>query len=141
MTQLLQGKSIDVMDGIHLIDSLKNDVTKLRNSVDSFHETWYKEALELAQQVDVEEWKPRTVGRQTTRANMPHNSISEYYKFTITIPLIDHLNSSLEARFHLDSVNVYKGLCIVPVKLLSLMRKGINLRLLLIFILMICRTL
>lgn len=104
------------MDGIHLIDSLKNDVTKLRNSVDSFHETWYKEALELAQQVDVEEWKPRTVGRQTTRANMPHNSISEYYKCTITIPLIDHLNSSLEAKFDLDSVNVYKRLCIVPVK-------------------------
>ena len=57
---------------------------------------------------------------------MPHNSISEYYKFTITIPLIDHLNSSLEARFDLDSVNVYKGLCIIPVKLLLLMRKGIN---------------
>ena len=126
VTQLLQGKSIDVMDGIHLIDSLKNDVTKLRNSVDTFHETWYEEALELAEQVDIEEWKPRTVGRQTTRANIPHNSISEYYKFTITIPLIDHLNSSLEARFDLDSVNVYKGLCIIPVKLLSLVRKGIN---------------
>jgi hypothetical protein len=120
VTQLLQGKTIDVMDGIHLIETLKNDVTELGNLVYSFYETWYEEALELAQQVDVEEWKPRTVGRQTTRANVPSDSISDCYKFIITIPLIDHLKSSLEARFDLKSVNVYKGLCIVPIKMLFL---------------------
>ena len=32
VTQLLQGKSIDIMDGIHLITSLKNSVVKMRNS-------------------------------------------------------------------------------------------------------------
>ena len=120
VTQLLQGKSIDIMDGIHLINSLKKEIILMRNSVDSYHDLWYKEALQLADQVGIEESKQRTVGRQTTRSNTPFEDISEYYKRVITIPLIDHLNASLQARFDTDSVNVYKGLSIVATKLLSL---------------------
>ncbi|XP_028394498.1 52 kDa repressor of the inhibitor of the protein kinase-like [Dendronephthya gigantea] len=86
----------------------------------------YNEALTLATKVNIEESKLRTVGRQTTRANHPYKTVSEYYKRIITIPLIDHLNSSLQARFDTDSVNVYKGLSIVPTKLLSLSSKGID---------------
>ena len=126
VTQLLQGKSIDVMDGVHLITSLKNEVTRMRNSIDRFHDIWYKEALNLAQEISVLEWMPRTVGRQTTRSNHPAQSISDYYKLTITIPLIDHLYTSLEARFDLNSIRIYKGLSIVPVKMMNLTMKGID---------------
>ena len=114
------------MDGIHFINSLKDHITLMRNSIDEFHNTWYDEAIQLAEKVGVEEWKPRTVKRQTARANTPHDSISDYYKKVITIPLVDHLNSSLLARFDLDSVNVYKGLSIVPSKMLSLLSSGID---------------
>ena len=126
VTQLLQGKSIDIMDGIHLINSLKDNMILMRNSVDTYHDTWYKEALTLASEVDIEESKPRTVGKQTRRANHPFTSISEYYKRVITIPLIDHFNLSLQTRFDIDSVNVYKGLSIVPAKMISLISKGID---------------
>ena len=126
VTQLLQGKSIDVMDGVHLITSLKNDVTRMRNSIDRFHDIWYKEALNLAQEISVLEWMPRTVGRKITRSNHPAQSISDYYKLTITIPLIDHLYTSLEARFDLNSIRIYKGLSIVPVKMMNLTMKGID---------------
>lgn len=117
VTQLLQGKSIDIMDGIHLITTLKNSVVKMRNSVDSVHDTWYCEVLELANELGIEEWKPR---------NKPSDTISDYYKFTITIPLLDHLHSSLDARFDIDSINVYKGLSIVPAKMQSLLSNGID---------------
>lgn len=126
VTQLLQGKTNDVMDGIHLINSLKDHITLMRNTIDDFHNSCYEEALDLAEKVDVSEWKPRTTEKQTARANTPHNSISDYYKKIITIPLVDHLNSSLTARFDLDSVNVYKGLSIVPFKMLSLIARGID---------------
>ena len=126
VTQLLQGKGIDIMDGIHLINSLKDNMMLMRNSVDSYHDMWYDEALQLAAKVGLKEAKPRTVGKQTTRANPPFKTISEYYKRIITIPLIDHFNSSLQARFDIDSVNVYKGLSIVPAKMLSLSSNGIN---------------
>ncbi|XP_046858566.1 uncharacterized protein LOC124452015 [Xenia sp. Carnegie-2017] len=71
VTQLLQGKSIDIMDGIHLISTLKTEVVNMRNSSDFYHDTWYDEALELAAKVGIEEWKPRTVRKQTTRENIP----------------------------------------------------------------------
>ena len=58
VTQLLQGKTIDVMDGIQLISSLKDHVTVMRNTIDDFHNSCYDEALDLAQKVDVVEWKP-----------------------------------------------------------------------------------
>lgn len=126
VTQLLQGKSLDIMDGIHLINSLKDNMILMRDSVDTYHDSWYQEALTLANELDIDESKPRTVGRQTKRANHPFTSISEYYKRTITIPLIDHFNLSLQTRFDIDSVNVYKGLSIVPTKMMSLINKGID---------------
>ena len=126
VTELLQGKSIDVMDGLNLITTLKNDVTTMRTNVDFYHTTWYEEAFKLAKEVEVQEGKKRTVGRQTTRSNPPSQSFTEHYKLTITIPLLDHLQTSLNARFDLDSVNVYKGLSIVPAKMMSLSEKGID---------------
>ena len=106
VTKLLQGKSIDIMNGIHLITSLKNGILKMRNAIDTTHDAWYDEALTLAEAAGIDEWKPRTVGKQTSRGNPPHASVSEYYKRLITIPLLDHFHSSLEARFNIDSVNV-----------------------------------
>ena len=47
-------------------------------------------------------------------------------KIYVTIPLLDHLQSSLDTRFDLDSINVYKGLSIAPAKMLSLIDKGID---------------
>ena len=62
VTQLLQGKSIDIMDRFHLIQMLKNDVVQMRTNIDFYHNTWY----ELAEEVKVQEGKKRVVGRQTT---------------------------------------------------------------------------
>ena len=39
MTQLLQGKSIDIMDEIHVNTSLKDSVVKMRNTLDAFYES------------------------------------------------------------------------------------------------------
>ena len=111
-----------------MINSLKKELVLIRNSVDTYHDMWYEEALQLARKIGVDESKARTLqsGRQTTRANPPFTSVAEHFKRSITIPLIDHFNSSLQARFDLDTVNVYKVLCIIPEKMLSLSRKGAN---------------
>ena len=43
VTELLQGKSIDVMDGFHLITTMKNDVLIMKTNIDFYHNTWYDE--------------------------------------------------------------------------------------------------
>ena len=94
VTQLLQAKSNDIMDGIHLIESLKNVVYMTRANVDNYHTEWYEKAVTLAQKVFVDESRPRTCGRQQHRGNVPAENISDYYKRVITIPFLDHLKFS-----------------------------------------------
>ena len=71
------------MDGLHFIDSLKSLVISCRNSVDFYHGSWYKEALVLAEKVNVLGAKPRTVSCQVHRGNTPSESTSDYFKKVI----------------------------------------------------------
>ena len=98
---------------------------KMRNAVDTTYDAWYDEALTLAKAARIDEWQPRTVEKQTTRGNPPHDSVSGYYRHLITISLLDHFHS-LEAQFDIDNVNVYKRLNIVPAKILTSIRSGID---------------
>ena len=45
VTQLLQSKSADVLDGLHLISTLKTLGHSMRENVGYFHDVWYQEAL------------------------------------------------------------------------------------------------
>ena len=117
--ELLQGKSIDILDGFRLVQSLKDLVCAIRNNIDQYHAKWYSEALHLATSVNTEENSPRSCPLQRNRANPPAESVSDYFKKSLTIPLVDHLNSDLIQRFDLDSCRIYKGLSVIPVNLLS----------------------
>ena len=121
VTQLLQAKVNDVMDGMHLIDALKDLGIIIREHIADYHGTWYSEAVALAAKIDVVERMPRTTSRQTRRDNHPASDASEYYKRVITIPLVDHLNSDLKTRYDFSNVNAYNGLCVVPSKMISLL--------------------
>ena len=121
VTELLQSKSNDILKGLDLIQVLKNLAVSTRFSVDSYHNTCYNKALNLAYKINVFERKPRTAGKQIHRSNVPSENISDYFKLTITIPLLDHLNSELENRFGSNTMVSYSGLVIVPTKLISLM--------------------
>lgn len=121
VSQLLQSKVNDVMDGMHLIDALKGLGIRVRDQINFYHDTWYSQAVALAAEVDIEEKMPRIASRQTTRCNLPASNASEYYKRVITVPLIDHLNSDLKTRFDFSKVNAYYGFSVVPSKMISLL--------------------
>ena len=53
VTQLLQAKSNDIMDGIHMIEALKNLGTRIRDQIDFYHNTWYSQAVALAAKIDI----------------------------------------------------------------------------------------
>ena len=61
VTQLLQFTSIDVCDGLHLIESLKALVITRRQDVDEFHSKWYKKALTLSDGINITETTLRVV--------------------------------------------------------------------------------
>ena len=78
VTQLLQSKSIDICDALHLIESLKALVITRRQEVDEFHNNWFKKALTLTEKINITETMPRVVGTQIHRRNTPAESASDY---------------------------------------------------------------
>ncbi|XP_046862770.1 52 kDa repressor of the inhibitor of the protein kinase-like [Xenia sp. Carnegie-2017] len=126
VTQLLQSSSNDIADGLNLIEALKTLSRTVRNEVDVYHANWYSIALTMAEKVGVEEKKPRTCGRQAIRSNVPSESVSDYFKKTITIPLADHLCSELEKRFDSSATSIYYGLFLIPSKLLLCLSCGVS---------------
>ena len=119
-THLLQAKNNDILDGIELIQALKNLAMTARNLIDHYHGKWYRQAVSFTAEVDIEESMPRIASRQSTRDNLPASNASECFKRAITIPVLDHLSSDLKTRFDVSSVNCIYGLTIVPSKMLSL---------------------
>ena len=92
VTQLLQAKNNDILDGIELIQALKNLAMTARNQIDHYHGKWYRQAVSLAAEVDIEKSMPGIASRQSTRDNPPASNASEYFKRTITIP-VNNYNS------------------------------------------------
>ena len=125
VTELLQGPAIDVADSSHLIESLKSLIISIRSNVDQFHNNCYKSVLELAKKVKVGEIKPRNAAIQRNRNNIPSESVSDYFKKVVTMPLLDYLTTQLNERFDSASVMAYSGLVIIPSKMVSMVYKNI----------------
>ena len=70
VTELLQGKEIDMVAASHLLDSLKSVILSKRNTVDDFHNNFYRIILEMANKVSINETKPRTAAFQNNRNNV-----------------------------------------------------------------------
>lgn len=100
--------------------------SKVRTQIDEYHQKWCTEAIELAQSVHINESKPRTVGRQMNRANPPSDSVSDYFKKSCTIHIVDFLDSELSRGFDYSNLLTYKGLAIIPKKLITLVNSKVK---------------
>ena len=57
---------------------------------------------------------PRMCSGQKHRSNTPASDPCEYYRRTITIPLLDHLLAELERRFSPHQKLAMEGLYLIP---------------------------
>ena len=118
-TRALQASAMDILCALELITSLKNLTMKMRSDADDVHKSWYNQALSLAEKIDVDESKPRSCGIQRNRDNTPYNTISDYYRGSITIPVLDNFCIDICKRFSNDALTVYQGLSILPERITS----------------------
>ena len=84
--------------------------------------------VELACKVGIEECKPRTSKLQKNYNNIPSESIFDYFKKVVIIPLLDHLTVQIERRFDHGSISLYSGLVIVSSKMVSVVYETVNWR-------------
>ena len=79
VTELFQGKEIDMVDASHLLDSQKSVILSKRNNVDEFHNNCYRIILEIASKVSINKTKVRTATFQKNCNNVPLESVSDYF--------------------------------------------------------------
>ena len=114
LTRRLQERRIDVLKSLEQITLLQDTICRLRGDVDDFHKKLYKKCLKMAEKIHVLESAPRRCKIQIYRDNCPAESPSEYYKRTITIPMLDHLSAETNERFSKHNCKILKGLYIIP---------------------------
>ena len=93
---------------------MKAQFHDIKANVDIFHEEWCKVALDLAEKVQLQESMPRSCNQQVRRNNQSHSNCSEYYKYSITIPLVDHVAAHLQSYFSRSNITVTNGFYLVP---------------------------
>ena len=57
---------------------------------------------------------PRSCNRHVHRDNQSHSNCSEYYKCSITIPLVDHVVTHLQSYCSSSNITVTNGFDLVP---------------------------
>ena len=111
----LQGRYCDVVRAHQEIETVKTAVSKARSEIDTFHSRVYEQALAISQSIDVDESAPRVARRQLHRSHVPASNTSDYYKRSLTIPLLDHLISELNSRFDTScSQNLLEFMQLLP---------------------------
>ena len=91
-----------------------------RKNVDDIHALWYDEACTLAEGNDIEPHMPRRARHQIHRSNPPSTSVSDYFKFSLAIPMLDHLISEMDDRFSNHSHQALQVLKPLPSAIISL---------------------
>ena len=83
------------------------------NCKEKFH-LWFNEVKTLADELDIAVSTPRTTARQVHCANIPADSLEEYYQRNLMIPFLDHITTELEGRFGPIHQTKVKLLSLIP---------------------------
>lgn len=100
LSQSLQGRSLDVIDGYAHVKTVTNELQRVRDIAEETFCAVYSKAEAMASTAGVSITLPRRcAGRQTMRSNVEADNTAMYYRRSIFIPFLDDLVSQLHTRF------------------------------------------
>ena len=112
LTKSLQAEAKDIVHAVKEVNDLKwVMITDVCEKVDMNHSNWFAEIEQMCQSVGTQLSLPRICGRQTHRTNVPAQTPSEFYRRTVTIPMLDHILSEIESRFSAHQKTALLGVC------------------------------
>ncbi|XP_046864377.1 52 kDa repressor of the inhibitor of the protein kinase-like [Xenia sp. Carnegie-2017] len=119
LTVQLQDSSLDANAAREKVSLLFVMLERFRSDIERKHETWFKNAADLAEAVGTLPSKPRTTRLQSHRPNTSAESILEYYRRVVSIPFLDHLISEIKKRFSERNLNILDATYGMPKNVLS----------------------
>lgn len=119
LSRLLQEPTLDSNRASVAVSNTISTLEKRRKECNEKFRHIYEEATELASKIDVEIKMPRLTIKQTRRANHPANTVEEYFKRSIYIPLLDHIYQDLISRFDTNSLECFGLRVLIPTILVN----------------------
>ena len=114
LTYGLQARELDIKKAYQNVNFVKKSLEASRNTIDNITKDLFERAKCLADFVGVVPSKPRTCrGRQTQRENHEASTIADYFRISLIIPFVDHINE-ISSRFGSAPITVTKGFSILP---------------------------
>lgn len=99
VSKVLQSVNSDISNSTKLVyDVIENLENKRTNCCDEF-KSLFEDCKNEMTKLDIEIKRPRIVCHQTTRVNYLTDSIEDYYRVSIYIPLLDNVLEDLKCRF------------------------------------------
>ena len=75
-TSQLQGQHIEIMKGLQEISTIIFSLQTARNDIDTYHNGWFQEAVDIADSVGAIVFSPRLCNRQVHRNNVAADDVS-----------------------------------------------------------------
>lgn len=110
----LQARGTDVIKAYRHVNLVKKSLMEVRDKIDDFSAKYFEEARKLADKVGVTASSPRNAIRMEHRTNTPADTVEQYYKRNVAIPLIDHLVTELDSRFPGQAQKATETLKLIP---------------------------
>jgi len=116
LSKYLQTENIDLRLALNSALNIKNTLKEIRQNIEAHFRTLFIAATELCEKWEVEIRKPRIVGRQIHRSNIPSETVEEYFRRGICIPFIDQTIQAIELKFedHESVLRPFQHLCSPP---------------------------
>ena len=115
LSQKLQGRALDIVMAYQEINTVIEDMTEIRNNIETVYKRIYNQAVRIAEKMDVEPMLPRIAKRQQNRNNVQTTDTpEEYYRIVLAIPMLDTFISEMKLRFNKISITASKLMYLVP---------------------------
>lgn len=99
LSRLLQSKSLNLTETVHLVDGLKKELEMKRQTADECFHRIFKVVKTVYDGFDTEIKQSRVTQRQTHRVNVQAWSAEDYYRITTYIPYVDVFITALDETF------------------------------------------
>ena len=103
-SKLFQSVTQDVASATNCINDILKILNEKRSNCDVEFSSIFEESKNLMIELDVEMKRPRIAKRQNQRCNTQANSIEEYYRRILFIPVIDNVLKDIKDRFLNDKM-------------------------------------
>ena len=125
LSELFQKKSLDLLEAKNCIKDLLNVLNRKRENSEEMFAEIFRAAEKTIIEKDGSFTYKRIVQRQTCRENVPSDTLEEYYRRSIYIPLLDALILDINTRFSKENLQCLQIYSFLPENIIKLTHKDV----------------